>query len=109
MQIKINNLTWTIVVKNSEELKEIDREVWGLADLTTQTIYLNSDMHSERVDFVLIHELTHAFIYSYGFDQVKMNTEIYCDFVGTYGRNIITATDKILNVLKLEESGINFP
>lgn len=45
------------------------------------------------------HELTHAYLYSYGFSQVELNEEIICDFFEMYGERIIADSKKVYKYL----------
>ena len=45
---------------------------------------------------VLIHEITHAFIWCYGFKGSKLNDEDICNFIGAFGQKIIDYANEIL-------------
>lgn len=44
----------------------------------------------------LIHELTHAFIWEYGFSSVGFTEESVCDLFGYYGREIIALANQLI-------------
>lgn len=97
-RVKIHNDTWTIKRLSQEELDikgmVIDQHVLGLTEQNTLTIYLSEELPESLERTTLIHELSHAYIFSY---NVKSDdVEDLCDFIGLYGDEIINLTNKIL-------------
>jgi len=98
--ITINGLEWNI-----EEVEEIaivvaDRHILGSTYSNTLHIVILKDLPPTNFKKVLIHELTHAFIYSFGLDQVKKNDEVLCDFVSAYSEQILKVANDYLEKRK---------
>ncbi len=92
--IKINGLIFTILFNSKVEIDGVD--VLGKTDFITMQIYIRKNTPIEHQRKILMHELTHAYIYSYGFDYVELNTETMCEFVANYSDAIIRDTNKIM-------------
>ena len=45
---------------------------------------------------VIIHELTHAYLYYYGFAGVELSEELVCNFMEIYGEKIIKESERIV-------------
>lgn len=86
MNIQINGLNWTI---DKATCIEGNPHTLGRTYYDTLHIVINETIEPSNFHKVLIHELTHAFLYSYGFDQVKLNDEVMCDFISVHAENII--------------------
>ena len=81
MIIKIKDVMYKInLVDNKHD--EINGEFYGKVNLYTKDIWLDKDYINVRE--TLIHELVHAFIFEYGFENVKWNEEMVCLFVSKY-------------------------
>lgn len=50
----------------------------------------------KNIHKVLIHELTHAYLYYYGFSGAELTEELVCNFVEIYGEEIITVANKLI-------------
>jgi hypothetical protein len=67
--IKVGPHTWNI---NVSEMGEDKPETWGLTDSNTLTITIDSRVPSSAFAVgVMIHELYHAMLYSFGVKQPK--------------------------------------
>lgn len=103
--VTINGKKWTITTACNEKMvvglnAPNNASVYGMADSTINTIYLNENLIEDHQRSTLRHELAHAFMYSYGFMYVeKFNVEMVCEFIGTYGGQI----EKIVNEVFPEE------
>ena len=60
----------------------------GRCSTVALRIYMLKTLTPANFHRVLIHELSHAYIYSYGFDQVKLTQEVVCDFIAAHARQI---------------------
>lgn len=89
MKIKINNISWEIVKAKSTD--DIMREKWGCCVYTEHRIYLLHDMRREQLLSTLIHELVHAYEYSFGLYDMQSDNrhEDLAKFIQLYGEQII--------------------
>lgn len=102
MEIKINADTWKIEALDGEDEKlhpKTDAYNLGLTEYCTNTISIRKGMTASVTRSTVIHELVHAFIFSYGY-HVK-GEEPMCDFFGSLGDSILELADKIMK-------GVNF-
>ena len=92
-----------IVPPNSPGLLVGEENLNGATWFTLQKIYISSDVPKCSVKQVIIHELTHAFLYS---TQMripdKMTEEEVCDFFGRWGCAITEQADYIFSQLYQE-------
>ncbi len=92
--ITIHNYKWIIklVESNNKNLLMDDNEYHsGVTNFRDKVIYINSDLCKDSFSYTLYHELTHAFINSFGMLQVDWNDEIVADFVAVYIQDIMQA------------------
>lgn len=99
-KIKIKNQSWKIklVADDSKYLERQDDEmsVCGITHFAHATIYINREIDKSVMLDTITHELTHAYLFVYGFGQVENFTEeMLCDIMGAYARDIITQADEI--------------
>lgn len=99
MTVLINGIVWNVIFTNNfDDLTRMDGTVTlGITDLDKQTIYLFSMLKGRMLRKVLIHELTHAFMFSYNFYLTIEEEEFVCSFLDTYGDEIINDTDYLIN------------
>lgn len=104
MQIVINGLTWKVLNANpnSDNLKD-SRNVpcFGITSFPRLTIYLRNDQTKALYRQTLIHELVHAYTFSFGVHlYADDNTEeSVCDFFGANADKIITHANQIMEKL----------
>lgn len=96
----IKNNTWKLklVADDSKYLEKADDEmsVCGITHFAHATIYINKEIDKEVMLDTIIHELTHAYLFVYGFGQVENFTEeMVCDLMGAYARDIVEQATKI--------------
>lgn len=99
---RINNKTWNIrfVQSDSPMLMRSDGSYTvGMCDRTTQTIYISELLHGKFLRKVLLHEITHSAMCSYGIDMSVEQEELFCDLVATYGDEIIGIVDSMFRLL----------
>lgn len=99
MELKINNNTYKIyfVDKNNEKLLMEDEEYHsGTTYFKEKEIYIDKTLNCDSLRYTIIHELTHAYLDSYGFLQVYFNDEIIADLFGNYLINILYDYNKIM-------------
>jgi hypothetical protein len=103
MQVKIHNNIYNIhlINKNSKYLVMDDGEVHsGVTDFITKDIYIRNDLNDSSLKYTLYHEITHAYIESYGLLQIDWNDEIVADFVANYMIDILGTIDEITSKLR---------
>ncbi len=103
MQVKIHNNIYNIhlINKNSKYLVMDDGEVHsGVTDFITKDIYIRNDLNDSSFKYTLYHEITHAYIESYGLLQIDWNDEIVADFIANYMIDIFETIDEISNKLR---------
>lgn len=103
MQVKIHNNIYNIhlINKNSKYLVMDDGEVHsGVTNFITKDIYIRNDLNDSSLKYTLYHEITHAYIESYGLLQIDWNDEIVADFIANYMIDIFETINEILNKLR---------
>lgn len=101
MQIKINGYKWVIKIVdgNTEKMHpQKDRINLGLTEYCEGIINIRKGMNKKVKRSTVIHELIHAFLFSYGYDV--NDEESMCDFFGSQGDRIIELTNKIMKGVK---------
>lgn len=92
MKCMIDDFEYTIEEQENGKLvylNDIGESRFGLCMFPQQKIILHKDLKREMKESVLRHELTHAFIFSRGFDsEDKMTREQVCDFVAGVSKRI---------------------
>ena len=102
-KVKINNLEYTI-----EEVDEIGKSddggtYSGQIDYIDQKILILKRLSKEQKKNTLRHELTHAFLWAYGFAQMEsLHYETICDFVGIYSEQIVKIANEYIEKIKEE-------
>ena len=102
MHIRVNNIDWQIIfTSNVNDLSTSSGNVTiGVTDNNTNTIYLYEKLRGKLLRKVLIHELTHAWIFSYGYYLTVEEEEFVCSFVDTYAEEIIFEAENLLNYFR---------
>lgn len=98
----INGKTWNIryVEPLNDNLKRSDNSFTvGMCDNNTHTIYISNDLQEFYLRKVIIHEVTHSAIFSYGIDLTVEQEEMLCDFLSNFGEEIIDIVDGIFSVI----------
>ena len=99
---KINGITWYMsrVRSDSPMLMRSDGSITvGMCDRETQTIYVSDALHGRFLRKVLLHEIFHSAMFSYGIDMSVDQEELFCDLLSTYGDEIIAITDSVFKAL----------
>ena len=75
--MKINNLEWKVCY--SDNLKE---DLFGQTNYETLTIYIKKQLNIQNAERTLIHEIVHAYCYSYGLMYFEsFDREQLCEFI----------------------------
>lgn len=98
MEFTINNVTWMIQI-----VPEL--ECWGETNADTGTIVIKDSLCASAFKTTLIHELTHAYLYSYGmfYDRKSISEEELCEFVACNIKSIYDLYENICDVLTLSK------
>ena len=98
MKIIVNGIEWVIILtKDSENLKRSDGTITlGVTDLNCKCVFLWAELEPYMLRKVLIHELSHVFIFSYGYSMTLDEEEFLCSFIDTYASDIINLTESTL-------------
>lgn len=103
MRVKINKLQFNITQTTDESTlaTKSGNVLFGFTDYLAQSIVLRANTSKTMLYATLVHELTHAFIFAYGYSsQETFNHEQICEFVGTYASDIIKIADKYIKGCK---------
>lgn len=99
MNIKIHDFTWEIVFVDKVEDQSDDSEITcGKTYKTKLRIDISTQQKDSLVRHSIIHELVHAYIWSWGLENsTPFNEEQIANFIETHGPDILTQADKIYN------------
>lgn len=67
----------------------------GCCSDITKTIYINNTLSPSLLKKVLLHEITHAVLYSYNISIPNYEEEIIADLIATYGNEIVLLSNQI--------------
>ena len=101
MEITINGLTWSIYYIAEEHFpdKKANLTYFGITYNMSLRIYINKEMHKDILRRTIIHELTHAYGFSYGYNLNKCNEEDICRFVDSHLDAIHAHTQVVMDAL----------
>ena len=72
----------------------------GLTEYVDAIIRIRKGMNERTTRSTVIHELTHAFMFAFGY--TIEGEEAMCDFFGSQGDEIIQMTDSIMKGVKMK-------
>lgn len=102
-EFNIGSLKWAVsyVPSDNEGLKcNSGEQALGMTYCKTCHIYIDNTLQPALMRSTVIHELVHAFSFSYGFHLLanEETEESIADFFGTFGDEIIRLADQIMKV-----------
>lgn len=102
MRLRINGLNWNVqnVQRDDEKLNDKGgNSCFGVTNYQKLVIYLDGSMPRELYRQVVIHELIHAFTFSFGVHLFanEKTEESVCDFAGAHLDEIYSAANKIMD------------
>ncbi len=104
VKFKVNGLTWEVqsVQRNNDKLKVNNDECLGVTYYKDLQIFLDCSLSKELFRQTVIHELVHAFAFSFGVHLVanEKTEEPVCDFMGSHLDEIYMTANKIMAVYK---------
>lgn len=102
MECKINGLKWNVffVDKNDDKLLYDGSNNLGVTYYDDLEIYLKTDMSKPLFRQTVIHELVHAFLFSYGIhlENSDVTEEAVCDFCGAHLDKIVKLTKRVVEI-----------
>lgn len=101
MKVKIYNDLWKVKLVNADAKKmnpDKDHINFGLTEYAKGKISIRAGLSESVARSTVIHELVHAFSFSYGFHLLanEETEESVADFFGTFGDEIIRLADQIM-------------
>jgi len=85
VHVKIGVYNWTIKL----DCEKMDNDFLGFTRNIDYTIMINSDCTDQSRKHALIHELTHAFLYSHGMMyRDNFTAEDVCEFIACHNQEI---------------------
>ena len=99
----INGIEWNILYVNPNShllLRSDGVFTLGVTDFPTQIVYINNRIKGELLTKVITHEIVHCLIFSYGIDYSIEEEEKIADFIANFGREVINASDNIVNSIR---------
>lgn len=100
MKLQIHNLNWQVEFIQSEhcfEENNTQEELCGITKKLKLQVFINSEMNDDLVRRTVIHELTHAYIWTYGFENFdSFKEEDLCNFIETFSESILKDTEKVM-------------
>lgn len=100
MRFQVNGIYWEVIFVNSisNDLRKDDGSIaLGVCDNNVKCIYISNALKGNLFQRVLIHELTHAWIFSYNFYLTFEEEEFICEFVSMYAKDILSKTDNLIS------------
>lgn len=97
----INDLLYRIEEHESDDIVylnkgESETSVFGRHVPSEQKVYIHKHLSNEAKRRTLVHELTHAFVYAYGLEEVVMDEEGCCKFLSIYSKRINEIADRYM-------------
>lgn len=99
MNFYMNGEKWQVVFApaTSEWLARSDGSLTlGVTDRNVMTVFLSNHLRGALLRKVLIHELTHAWMFSYDYHLSLEEEEFVCDFLASNAEAIIAKADEII-------------
>lgn len=112
VHFKVNNHDWVIGFIDPED-EELNEVTCGLTSYLQNQIIINSGMNKSQTISTIIHEVSHAFRWSYGFtsdaEPTKITNaeieEIVANFTESFAEQIIKLSYDLYNKLVKENNG----
>lgn len=104
---RIGIYDWTIkFVSDNDKGLEVDdtfglQYAFGTTDPSELCIYISRELNKQVIKSVLLHELTHAMLFSYSIQTDELTEESICYFMQAYGAELLAIHDRLVRKLKL--------
>lgn len=99
----MNGIVWTVRFVNSNSLllmRSNNTMTIGMCDISNHEICLSDKLYGAMLRKVLIHEVTHSAMASYGIDMSVEQEELFCSLVATYGDEIFGIVNDLFMALR---------
>ena len=98
MEIVVNGFRWIIeCTYDKKKLSRMDGTITlGITGTSNMHVYLYGGLVGGLRQKVLVHELVHVWMYSYGYYLSVAEEEFVCSFIDTYGKEIVDQADRLL-------------
>lgn len=98
----IKNKTWSLITvpDNSDKIVMDGQKCCAQIFFRTREIFINEEIIQDYDTFkeTVLHELTHAFIFSYGLDNNSFQEEEFiCEFIAIYAEDIVRISKDIIS------------
>lgn len=103
MKYIMNGIEWTVRTVNSNSpllMRSNNTMTVGMCDRSTHEICISDKLQGAFLRKVLIHEVCHSAMMSYGIEMSIEQEELFCDLVATYGDEIFAVVDNLFMVLR---------
>lgn len=100
---QMNGLEWSVSLVRSDSLmlmRSDGSRTVGMCDRSTHEICISDKLQGAFLRKVLIHEVCHSAMFSYGIDMSVEQEELFCDLVSTYGDEIFAIVDDLFMALR---------
>jgi hypothetical protein len=101
----INNTQWNIafVSPKSNHLRRSDgSKTLGVTDWNIKTVFLSNELHGDKLEHVLCHELCHCVCFSWNISLPIDVEEWLCNYMADHGKEIIYLLDDLLYEIKMQ-------
>lgn len=99
MKLEIGGFVFDLILvdKDNEHLESKDESTFyaGTTDFRELKIYIDKTLPNALIEATIIHEITHAYLYAYGFSSEMMNEEELCVFMGRNMRFIYQLYERV--------------
>lgn len=99
MRIVVNKIPWEVsLTSDTSKLQRDDGSLTlGVTDTNTNTVSIWHGLNPSMLKKVLLHELSHVFIHSYGYSMAIEEEEFICAFIDTYAEDIVSLVLELLS------------
>ena len=101
-EFTIGQFDWELYLVGDKDTKLMvdDQQCFGYCNFANlQVCISNIEMAAQVRKATLVHELTHAFLYSYGYQKDSYDEEQFCDFMESHGKTIIELSEQLYKFL----------
>ena len=100
---QINGISWNVVfvpASSSELMRSDGSRTVGMTDWNQKTVFVSRSLYGPFLRKVLIHEICHTAVFSYGIELNIEQEEFLCDFIASYGDEIFGVVDELFRAIK---------
>lgn len=100
---QMNGINWSVRLVRGDSpmlMRSDGSRTVGMCDRGTKEICISDMLQGAFLRKVLIHEVCHSAMMSYGIDMSVEQEELFCDLVATYGDEIFNVVDNLFTVLR---------